>query len=109
MPRTYTVHEATIDGPIVGTYPDEGTNVASNPKRGEIIEVSGKRWRVVADAEGEGALLLVQPVEDLEGLDDVEMALRHADQTRDKEQDDADNEAGPSGPYVEPGPDDRYT
>lgn len=108
MPRTYTVHEATSDGPIVGTYTVDGPNVASDPKRGEIIEVSGKRWRVVADAEGEETLL-VQPVDDVEGLDDVEMALRHADQTRDKEQDDSDNDVGPSGPYVEPGPDDRYT
>ena len=108
MPQTYTVHEATVDGPIVGTYTDDGLSVASDPKRGEIIEVSGKRWRVVEDAEG-GGTLLVQPVDDLEGLDDVEMALRHADETRDKEQDDADNDAGPGGPYVEPGPNDRYT
>ena len=51
----------------------------------------------------------MQAVDDVEGLDDVEMALRHADQTRDREQDDADNDAGRSGPYVEPGRDDRYT
>ena len=108
MPQTYTVHEATTEGPIVGTYTHDDPNAAADPKRGEIIEVSGKRWRVVGGAESEGTLL-VQPVEDFEGLDDVEMALRHADQTRDREQDDADNDAGPSVPYVEPDPDDRYT
>jgi hypothetical protein len=107
MAQTYTVHEATIDGPIVGTYTHDDLSVAA-PKRGEIIELSGKRWRVVDDDEGKGTLL-VRPVEDFEGLDDVEMALRHADQSREDEQDDADNEVGPSAPYVEPGPNDRYS
>ncbi len=108
MPQTYTLHEATIDGPIVGTYTQEDLTVAAEPKRGEILEVSGKRWRVVDDAAAERTLL-VEAVEDFAGLDDVEMAARQADQTRDKEQDDADNDVYPSGPYVEPGPDDRDT
>jgi hypothetical protein len=107
MPQTYVVHEASVDGPIVGTYTHDDPR-AAGPKRGEIIEVNDKRWLVVDDAGDEGTLR-VDPVDDFEGLDDVEMAARHADQTRDQEQDDADNEIGPSGPYVEPGPDDRYT
>jgi hypothetical protein len=108
MSRTYTVHQTTVDGPIVGTYTDDAAGVAAGPRRGEIIDVDGKRWRVVADAEGEETLL-VQSIDDFEGLDDVGMAGRHADETRDEEQDEADNVAGPSGPHVEPGPDDRYT
>ena len=107
MPQTYTVHEDTSDGPIVGTYTHDDVNVGGGPKHGEIIEVNGKRWRVLAGAQGEETLL-VHPADDFTGLDDVEMAARHADQTRDKEQDEADNVAGPSGPEVEPGPDDRY-
>jgi hypothetical protein len=108
MPQTYTLHEATVDGPIVGIYTQEDVKAGAEIKRGEILEVSGKRWRVVADVAAERTLL-VEAVEEFAGLDDVEMALRHADQTRDREQDDADNDVYPSGPYVEPGPDDRDT
>jgi hypothetical protein len=108
MPRTYTVHEGTIAGPVVGTYTHDGLDVAGGPGRGEIIDVAGSYWRVVDDAEGEETLV-VRAVDDVEGLDDVGMAARHADQARDEEQDEADNVAGPSGPHVEPRPGDRYT
>lgn len=106
MPQTYTVREDTSDGAIVGTYTHD--DLGAGPQRDEIIEVNGKRWRVLASAEGEETLL-VHSADDFAGLDDVEMAARHADETRDMEQDEADNVAGPSGPHVEPEPDDRYS
>jgi len=46
----YTVHEHTLDGPVIGNYHYEGSNDLTGPKHGDIIELEGLvgHWRVTA-------------------------------------------------------------
>jgi hypothetical protein len=118
MSHTYTVYDRSLDGREIGLYVHEDANGLSGPEHGTIIELGDTRWRVVDEAtsvwrsatpETGNGKLLVRHVEDFEGLDDVEMAARHADQTRAQEQGEADNDIGPSAAELKPEYGDRYT
>jgi hypothetical protein len=75
----YTVHEGSLDGPVVGTYRHaEANNDLAGPEHGDIIELDGLygRWRVTAghppamhrelvEPQGKGELVVERVADDL--------------------------------------------